>query len=170
MTGKTGGRTIAAFAVLLSILAACASAATSSEKNPMSDDTHLLSFADLEPPSSPNAWLIAPADAVAGAADEPAPTFAAGAARAAKAWIEVIEAQPRTQVLAVSADGLQVEAEQRSTVFGFTDRISARFMPLAEDRSTAALYSRAGLGYWDLGVNRRRLHDWVERLEERLNP
>ncbi len=42
-------------------------------------------------------------------------------------------------------------------------------MPLDDGRSTAALFSRAGVGYWDLGVNRRRLHDWLAALQARLN-
>lgn len=163
-------RTTAALTVLVLILAACASAASQRESDAMKDDTQFLSFADLRPPSSPNAWLIAPTDAVAGEADEPAPTFAASAERVARAWVEVIEAQPRTRIVATSADGLRIEAEQRSAVFGFVDRISARFIPIDANRSTAALYSRAGIGYWDLGVNRRRLHDWLVKLQARLDP
>lgn len=161
-------RTTAALSVLVFILAACSSAATQGGSLAMTDDSRFLSFAGLTPPSSPKAWLIAPDDAVAGAPDAAPPTFAASAERAAQAWVEVIEAQPRTEVLAVSADGLRIEALQRSAVFGFVDRISARFIPLAESRSTAALFSRAGIGYWDLGVNRRRLQDWLDSLQAKL--
>ena len=134
----------------------------------MSEDTRFLPFADLVPPSSPNAWLVAPHDVVAAEPDEPAPTFPAPAARAAQVWVEVVGSYPRTRVIGVSESGLRIEAEQRSAVFGFVDRISAQFIPVGEGRSTAALYSRAEVGYWDLGVNRRRLHDWLTELQERL--
>lgn len=134
----------------------------------MSEDTRFLPFADLVPPSSPNAWLVAPHDAVAAEPDEPAPTLAAPAARAAQVWVEVVGSYPRTRIIGVSESGLQIEAEQRSAMFGFVDRISAQFIPVEERRSTAALYSRAEVGYWDLGVNRRRLRDWLTELQERL--
>jgi uncharacterized protein (DUF1499 family) len=63
---------------------------------------------------------------------------------------------------------LQIEAEQRSAVFGFVDRISARFVPLGADRSTLIAYSRSEVGYWDLGVNRSRLRDWLAMLPAKL--
>jgi uncharacterized protein (DUF1499 family) len=134
----------------------------------MEGDTRFLDFATLQPPSRPNAWLIAPPDAIAGSANEAAPVFAVPAERAARAWVDVVEAQPRTRILAVSPDGLQLEAEQHSAVFGFVDRVSARFIPLAAGRTTLALYSRAEVGYWDLGVNRRRLRSWLAELKTRL--
>lgn len=165
-------RTVSAFAVLLLTLAACAPAANFEDRQTMSDDGRFLSFAGLTPPSSPNAWLIAPdknvADIGTAPPDEPAPIFAASAEGAAQAWVAMVETQPRTRIAAVSADGLRIEAEQQSAVFGFVDRISARFVPLAQDRSTAAFYSRSGIGYWDLGVNRRRLSVWLAALQARL--
>lgn len=135
----------------------------------MAEDTKITDFATLEPPSSPNAWLIAPADVVAGEPDEPAPVFSIPAETLASAWAALVERQPRATVVATSADGLQVEAEQRSAVFGFVDQISARFIPLDAERSTLAVFSRSQIGYWDLGVNRHRLHDWLTQLEEQTS-
>ena len=50
--------------------------------------------------------------------------------------------EPRTTILTVSPDGLQIEAQQRSAVFGFVDRISTR-EPI---RSTLVAYSRSQVG------------------------
>jgi uncharacterized protein (DUF1499 family) len=50
-------------------------------------------------------------------------------------------------------------------VFGFVDRISCRAVPDGCDRSTLFAYSRSETGYWDLGVNRRRLRSWLAALE-----
>ena len=30
---------------------------------------------------------------------------------------------------------------------------------------SAILHSKSGFGYWDLGVNRKRLERWLQRLE-----
>ena len=125
-------------------------------------------LATLQPPRTPNNWFVAPPDRVAAKADQPAPLFDNLAGRAAEAWLAVIERQPRTAILGVSGDGLQIEAEQRSAVFGFVDRISTRFLPVASGRSTLIAYSRSVVGYWDFGVNRRRLRRWLSELAAQL--
>jgi uncharacterized protein (DUF1499 family) len=128
----------------------------------------LTDFSRLTPPGSPNRWLIAPSGITAAAPDEPAPDFEVSADRLAEGWAAVIKAQPRTRIIAISADGRQIEAEQRSAVFGFVDRISFEAIALAPAQSTLAAYSRAETGYWDLGVNRRRLRAWSAELRAQL--
>jgi hypothetical protein len=107
----------------------------------------------LDVPTDPNTWLLAPADFAPAKPDAPAPVFDVPAYRLAQAWISVVENEPRTKILAVSWDGLQIEAEQRSAVFGFVDRWSTRFIALEPIRSTLVAYSRSQVGYWDLGTN-----------------
>jgi uncharacterized protein (DUF1499 family) len=122
-------------------------------------------FEALDRPGSPNSWLIAPASAPSTLrADVEADVFDVSASRLSELWREMVQGQPRCRVTAVSADGLQVEAEQRSALFGFVDRVSFVAIPLDADRSTFIAYSRSQLGYWDLGVNRGRLGDWIEAL------
>lgn len=134
--------------------------------NVPTDMTSFTDFDRLDRPSSPNTWLVAPAESVHSLhADAAAPEFEYRAVRLTEDWIRVLEQQPRTEIIAVSDDGLQVEAEQRSAVFRFVDRISFRAVPLGPGRSTFFAYSRSELGYWDLGVNRRRLDDWLAALQ-----
>lgn len=129
----------------------------------------LLDFASLERPDSPNHWLIGPVDS--GAArdpDEPAPGFSVPAERLAAAWLDMVSEQPRVTVVARSGDQLQIEIEQRSRVFGFVDRISFRAVEVDNTTSTLMAYSRSELGYWDFGVNRRRLEDWLALLQQKV--
>jgi hypothetical protein len=133
----------------------------------MASDPVLTDFATLVPPRYPNNWLIAPATFGPAAPDETAPTLDVPAERLAEIWIEIIKEQPRTRVLGVSTDGLQIEAEQDSAVFGFTDKISVRILALDTARSTLIAYSRSEVGYWDLGVNRTRLREWLATLQAR---
>lgn len=118
----------------------------------------------LKPSSGFNSWLVAPPDFDAAPPDQPAPLFDQPAWQLARAWMTVVETQPRAAVLGMSEDGLQIEAQHRSAMFGFIDRISARFLPLGPGRSTLIAFSRSQLGYWDLGVNRRRLRRWLSEL------
>ncbi len=153
-----------AVALLMLALAACAMAANKEHGQPMDSDPRILDFAAVKTPSRPNAWLVAPPGTVDGAPSERAPVLPMPAETAASAWRAIIESAPRTRIIAVSPDGLRIEAEQRSAGFGFVDRISAWFIPIDSGRSTVAVYSRAQTGYWDLGVNKRRVRDWLSRL------
>lgn len=127
-------------------------------------------FAALQRPDSPNTWLVAPAGFPGAAGDETAPAFPVDAVALLRAWVAVVQAQPRTTVLGLSADGLQVEAEQRSRLLGFVDRISFRAIPLAPQQSTLVAYSRSQVGFWDLGVNRNRLRQWLAALTQAVAP
>lgn len=153
--------------LLVLTLGSCGFAADDTRDDAMKADLGFTDFDTLQPPDSPNNWLVAPADFAPSHPDETAPVFDVPAERLARAWVLVVKEQPRTNV-AVSEDGLRVEAEQRSAVFGFVDRISARFVPLGPDRSTLIAYSRSEVGYWDLGVNRGRLQDWLSILPAKL--
>jgi uncharacterized protein (DUF1499 family) len=124
----------------------------------------MLDFSSFERSGSPNSWLVGSPDKLAATADEPAALYPMAAQDLAKAWLALIEAQPRTEIRAVSADGLQIEATQRSRVVGFVDDISVRAYPAGPEHSTFAAYSRSRIGYWDLGVNRSRLRDWIAGL------
>jgi uncharacterized protein (DUF1499 family) len=125
-------------------------------------------FANLERSDSPNSWLVAPADFAGGKPDEESPVFDVAPRILAEAWMQVLRAQPRTTITGVFADGLHIEADQKSALFGFVDRISARVLPLAASRSTLIVYSRSQVGYWDLGVNRSRVQQWLADLRARV--
>ena len=153
-------------ALLAIVVGACASA----KDPPIANGTTFTDFETLDPPTSPNRWLVAPAGAsIADKADATAPTFEVAADRLVEAWTGVVRKQPRVRFLGTSPDGLQVEAEQRSALVGFVDRISFRAVPLAAGQSTLYAYSRSEVGYWDLGVNRSRLKSWLTDLRTILN-
>lgn len=123
----------------------------------------------LQRPSSPNHWLAASEGPCAAIADEAAPVFEASAEEQAAAWQDWIADQPRAEITGRSADGLQIRAVERSSVFGFTDQVSIAVLPLADGRSSVAIYSRAETGYWDFGVNRARVRDWLRGVGQILS-
>ena len=151
--------------VLAMLTEACAAASDRQESTAIPDMPGFVHFDTLARPSSPNTWLVAPAAAPpALSADAQAAAFNVPAEQLTAAWMEVIQRQPRTRVVAISDDRLQVEAEQCSALFGFVDKISFRAVPLGTDRATFIAYSRSQAGYWDFGVNRRRLNEWTAAL------
>jgi len=76
--------------------------------------------------------------------------------------LEVIAALPRTTVATKTDDYLH--AESRSAIFGFVDDVEFQLRPADK---TIAMRSASRLGYWDLGVNRRRVEQIRELLRAR---
>ena len=145
----------------------CAAAGT--QGGPSAGGPKFFAWDNFERTDKPNNWLVAPTSPGFPDADEVAPVFDVDPDTLAQAWKGVIEDQPRTEILAISDDGLQIEAQQTSATFGFVDRVSSRIIALEEKKSTIAIYSRSTVGYWDLGVNRRRVQDWLGALAGRLS-
>ncbi len=82
----------------------------------------------------------------------PAFVLTAPAEQAWQAVREQIAALPRTRVVSVSEDYLH--AECRSTLFGFVDDLELHLRP---EQGIIAVRSAARMGYYDFGVNRRRV-------------
>ena len=56
---------------------------------------------------------------------------------------------------------------QRSRLFRFPDYITAEAME-TDGGSALAIYSRAVIGYSDIGVNRKRIMAWLDALSAQL--
>jgi len=126
----------------------------------------LLDFGTLERRSSPNQYLIAPAGATPRAQpDAESPVFDIPPDRLRDAFLAVIAQAPRTKLLEQSADGMRLLLVQRSAVLRFPDYIDVSILPAADGGSTIALYSRSRFGYSDMGVNKRRVEDWLTALQ-----
>lgn len=83
---------------------------------------------------------------------------------AQQAWYAVHEqvaALHRTRIISVSDDYLH--AEHRSVVFGFVDDVELHLRP---EQGIIAVRSAARLGYYDFGVNRRRIEGLRSTLRE----
>lgn len=160
---------LAKFLVLIIGLTAPGCSAAQTADEPLEPTgARFLDWENLRPADSPNGWLLVPKDSEIHRFDEVAPIYDVAPDILANAWKSVLAEQPRTKIVAVSDDGLQIEALQESAVFGFVDLISARISMLSENRSTIAVYSRSTVGYWDFGVNKRRVRDWLEALGHRI--
>ena len=131
--------------------------------------TELIDLATARPTGKPNCCLVLPKGWGTGPAHRESPAFNADATTLAQAASDLLASTPRTEILARSPDGLQIEAAERSRLFRFVDRISLRAVPAGTDRSSVALFSRSLVGYWDLGVNRKRVERLLERLGTSLN-
>jgi uncharacterized protein (DUF1499 family) len=127
-----------------------------------------IDFASLERKASPNQYLIAPDRATPRAKpDAESPVFAVTPERLRDAFLAVTSESPRTKLLDQSADGLRLSLVQRSALLRFPDYIDVSILPADGDGSTIAIYSRSRFGYSDMGVNQRRVEDWMTALQRK---
>lgn len=117
-----------------------------------------------EAPTTPNAWRVGPAPALGPEPDVEAPVYDLSADALARKLDAMVMAEPRTERLAQSQDGLWVTYVQRSRVMGFPDYMSVRVIPRGEDAATLSIFSRSRYGQSDLGVNRARVENWLAGL------
>jgi len=129
----------------------------------------MLDFALLVLTEKPNQYLVCPQDfCPKAAAHREAPVYDVPAAKLREAWVKVVGAQPRTKLLEENAERLAYEYVQRSAIFRYPDFVSVKFLPLGENQSTLAIYSRSKYGYSDLGVNKKRIDSWLDLLEAEI--
>lgn len=72
----------------------------------------------------------------------------------------IILETPRTEILAGTQDDGQVTYVTRSKWMGFPDYTTVR-----DSEEVLELWARSRFGQSDLGVNRARVEDWLQRLE-----
>jgi uncharacterized protein (DUF1499 family) len=130
-----------------------------------------VDFAGLERKASPNQYLVAPDGLTPRAKpDMESPVFSVPPDRLRDAFLAVIAEAPRTTLLNRSADGLRLTLVQRTALLRFPDYIDVAVQPAPGgngDGSTIVIYSRSRFGYSDLGVNRKRVEDWMAALKTR---
>lgn len=119
-----------------------------------------VDFATLTLPKTPNTHLVCP-PGLCPAPHEESPVFPAPADRLARAVADLL-AREAAEVWPGMDGGL--EAEVRTPLLRFPDRISVRVLPAGPDASTLALYSRSVYGRGDLGTNARRVRRWLAIL------
>jgi len=77
-------------------------------------------------------------------------------------WQTIAIKEPRMKLL--KAESEHAQYVQYSAVFHFPDLIDIEFIFLDEQYSTINVFSRSVYGYYDFGVNRRRVRRWLDAL------
>ena len=132
----------------------------------MADRPFPLDFATLAPDARPRRWLVLPEGFDASAQpDQISPHFKVKPEVLLVRFKALALEQPRV-TLVRETEG-QVELVQRSRLFWFPDYITAEAME-TDGGSALAIYSRAVIGYSDIGVNRKRIMAWLDALSAQL--
>ena len=117
----------------------------------------------LETRSTPHDALACPTGSCRVPADFESPDFAVAERDLMMKVQALIAKQPRTRLVAKDEALQQIIFVQRSRVFRFPDTIWIQ--PAAQGAETSIIiYSRSNYGYWDLGVNKRRVRKWLAKI------
>lgn len=128
----------------------------------------LLDFTTIPARRRPNACLACPPSWNRSDADIHTALFSVPVSRLREAVVAIASREPRTHLLSLDREASQAEFEQRSRILGFVDTITVAFEAASNDTSTIAIYSHSRTGYYDLGVNRRRVRRWLAALANEL--
>lgn len=134
----------------------------------MQSSLDAFDFHKLEVPRSPNWYLACPPGAAHPHCREASPRYEVDLPRLRSQFFEVVSAAPRTALIADLPAGNRFRFIQKSRLFKFVDEITVEFVPLGEGASSLYIFSQSRRGWWDLGVNRRRIRRWLRRLSARV--
>lgn len=127
-------------------------------------------------PTNPARWHTDPASAVAGApggvavrhkgGDIVAPELDMEAQTVLRRLQQIALATPRTSLLAGSPQSGRMTFVTRSQLWGFPDYTTIAVETLPSGRVSPVIHGRLRFGRSDLGVNRKRVLQWLEALSE----
>ena len=115
--------------------------------------------------AAPHDALACPSNSCAALADFESPVFAVSPAELTNIARRRLSQEPRSEVVAEAPEFNQIVLVQRTAVLRFPDTIWEQAVATPQGTSII-LYSRSNAGYWDFGVNRRRVEDWLQSLVE----
>jgi uncharacterized protein (DUF1499 family) len=128
----------------------------------------MFRFEDIVLPKSPNTYLVAPPGLCRNATPHaPAPHYKKPASALRDAFLAMVAEEPRVTAGEKDDTLMQYAFVQRSAIMRFPDHIIVRFIA-ENDGATLAIYSRSKYGYRDMGVNKKRVQDWLEKLARRV--
>jgi uncharacterized protein (DUF1499 family) len=79
---------------------------------------------------------------------------------------KMVKDNPRTTLINMSNDGLSQTYMNRTRLLGFPDYISISIRAVSTNSAQIKIFSRSRFGYSDLGVNQRRVQQWLSALRQ----
>lgn len=117
----------------------------------------LLDKCDITPPDKPNYALAFPRGYCQLQASAFSPVYAINQQQLLEKIVDVIKHLPRHKDLNIDKDKLIIKFTQYSAVFHFPDKIEIRVLNTGPAESSVLIYSHSVYGYYDFGVNKRRV-------------
>jgi len=125
-----------------------------------------IDFKTLRLKETPNQFLMCPDNYCHATPDAKSPVWNEPVAGLTQRWNGFINSMPDTYLLESDEAAQLYTYRVRTPLLRFPDDVTVQFVAVDEGHSSLAIYSRSNYGYSDLGMNRRRIEDWVSRLKQ----
>lgn len=128
-----------------------------------------VNWSTLTRHETPNDALVCPARHCPNAKPDAEPkTYPIAAAELLARLRQIALAEPDTTELYCAADcDRAARILQHTRLMRFPDTIDIEVLPIGDNQSTLAIYSRSLIGRSDFGVNRARIERWLAALDPR---
>jgi len=128
-----------------------------------------VDFRTLELHDRPNQFLVCPDDLCSTArAHLKAPTFDIPADQLLAQFQSVALDQQDVKRIEYDTSDLKIDFVQRTKTMRYPDIVTVQAVPIDENSSTLAIYSRSVFGHSDFGVNEKRIRHWLNELNSRI--
>ena len=131
-------------------------------------DTAPVDLRAIRRSSSPNDSLACAPGVCAARADFASPVYPLSRTALLQAAEAILLAEPRTEIAARDDALPQVVFVQKSPIFGFADTIRVQ-ADGSDGEASLIVHSRSNTGYYDFGVNRKRIRRLLDGLAHRLS-
>ena len=116
---------------------------------------------------TPNDWMACTRNMCMENANIDLPIYAVSKQKLIKTTSSLITKKPRTKLLRYVPKLDQLIFVQRSKFFRFPDTIWVQFLEV-ENGTSLIMYSRSNYGYYDFGVNKKRVKAWIGSIKAAL--
>lgn len=127
-----------------------------------------VDLASLARDGRPSEVLACPAGHCAAHADITVPDYPVAVEPLAAAVREAVGALPRTTIVRDDPSRRRLVAVQRTAVLRFADTFWIEIVARGPASSSVVIYSRPNFGYYDFGVNRRRVETLLAAIADRV--
>lgn len=124
-----------------------------------------VQFQALTPDHAPNHFLACPPDfCPAVAVDASAPIFQRSLSELSRDWASIVQQTPRMTAVLIQPEQHYYGYTLRSRWLKFPDSVTVQLIRIDDAHSSLAIFSRSDYGYYDFGVNEKRVRHWLEQL------
>ena len=117
------------------------------------------------PHTKPNYYLVCPKN-ICHIDTNPSPIYKTTADNLYHTTISIIHKIERTKIIHQDNKNYKLLFVQKTRLFKFPDYIDIQIFPTEGNKSTIAIFSRAEYGYYDFGVNKRRVINLITELSK----
>lgn len=128
-------------------------------------DLGAVDFASFSPTKKPNHALFCPKDYCPNAGKyKLSPTFELPVNVLKGKLLALVEAEPHMVQVAADDENLQYRYVQYTPLMRYPDTIRIQLIELGDGKSSFAIFSESQIGKSDLGVNFKRVNNWLKQL------